>query len=80
MYYNGKRLAIKNFQDYVALYLGPKDTGAPRVYERCGDRWEVVVSPTDGQFQQVRGRGRAGCERVCADWADAPLGCCRSAL
>lgn len=54
VYYNGARLAVKTFQDYVNLYLGPKDGGAPRVYERVGDRWEVIVSPTDGQFQQAR--------------------------
>lgn len=53
VYYNGQRLPIKTFQDYVNLYLGPKDTGAARVYEKNGQRWEVVISPTDGQFQQV---------------------------
>ena len=54
VYYNGQRLAIKNFQDYVNLYLGPKDGGVARVYEKPGERWEVIVSPTDGQHQQVR--------------------------
>jgi DNA topoisomerase II len=54
--YNGQRLAVKNFQDYVNLYLGAKDTGVARVYERAGERWEVVVSPTDGQHQQARAR------------------------
>eukprot|EP00892_Ulva_mutabilis_P007081 jgi/Ulvmu1/4745/UM020_0029.1 len=53
VYYNGQRLPIKTFQDYVNLYLGPKDTGAARVYEKNGTRWEIVISPTDGQFQQV---------------------------
>lgn len=53
VYYNGERLPIKTFQDYVNLYLGPKDTGAPRVFEKSGTRWEIVISPTDGQFQQV---------------------------
>ena len=53
VYYNGQRLAIKSFQDYVNLYLGPKDSGAARVYEKNGTRWEIVISPTDGQFQQV---------------------------
>jgi DNA topoisomerase II len=54
VYYNGQRLAVKNFQDYVNLYLGPKENGIPRVHEKVGDRWEVIVSPTDGQFQQVQ--------------------------
>lgn len=53
VYYNGVKLAIKTFQDYVNLYLGPKDTGVSRVYEKAGERWEVVVSPTDGQHQQA---------------------------
>lgn len=58
MYLNGERLSIKSFADYVDLYLGPspKDGGPPRVYERVHERWEVCVSPTDGQFQQV-GKG-----------------------
>lgn len=54
MYYNGQRLAVKTFQDYVNLYLGPKDNGVERVFEKVGDRWEICISPTDGQFQQVR--------------------------
>ena len=53
VFYNGTRLAVKNFSDYVNLYLGPKDTGAPRVHEKVGDRWEVIISPTEGQHQQV---------------------------
>jgi DNA topoisomerase II len=53
VYYNGQRLPVKSFQDYVNLYLGTKDSGVARVYEKAGERWEVVVSPTDGQFQQV---------------------------
>ncbi len=54
MYLNGERLQIKSFLEYVELYLGPKDQGPPRVYERINDRWEVCVSPTDGCPQQVR--------------------------
>lgn len=61
MYYNGTRLKCKTFQEYVELYLGPKDGGAPRVYERVSDRWEICVATTEGQFNQVGGRGkRAG--------------------
>ncbi len=54
VYYNGKKVPIKSFQDYVDQYLGPKDTGAPRVYEKVNDRWEVCISTTDGQMNQVR--------------------------
>lgn len=57
MYLNGSRLPIKTFADYCDMYLGPKDNGVPRIYERVNDRWEICVSATDGQFQQV---GKAG--------------------
>ena len=54
---NGTRVPVKTFQEYVDLYLGqapPKGTGAPRVYEKLHERWEVCVSVADqGQFQQV---------------------------
>ncbi|GAB4817907.1 hypothetical protein N2152v2_004953 [Parachlorella kessleri] len=53
VYLNGKKVPVKSFQDYVDLYLGPKDTGVPRVYERINDRWEVCISTTDGQLNQV---------------------------
>lgn len=36
------------------MYLGPKESGVPRVYERVSDRWEVCVATTEGQFNQVR--------------------------
>lgn len=51
VFFNGARLPVKSFQDYVALYL--KDQDAPRVYERVSERWEVCVSASEGQFQQV---------------------------
>ena len=50
---NGTRIGVKSFQDYVDLYLGPKENGVPRIYERVNDRWEICISTTDGQFQQV---------------------------
>lgn len=54
MYLNGTRLPVKSFADYCDLYLGPKENGVPRIHERVSDRWEIVISATDGQFQQVR--------------------------
>jgi hypothetical protein len=54
VYLNGSRLPIKSFADYCDLYLGPKENGVPRIHERINDRWEIVISATDGQFQQVR--------------------------
>jgi DNA topoisomerase-2 len=53
VFYNGQRLKIKSFQEYVDLYLGPKETGPKRVYERFSDRWEVCIASTEGQFNQV---------------------------
>lgn len=55
MFYNGQRIKVKSFQEYVEMYLGTKDTGVPRVYERFSDRWEVCIATTDGQFNQVGG-------------------------
>eukprot|EP00250_Pteridium_aquilinum_P019523 c24465_g1_i1 orf=369-4922(-) len=54
---NGQRLPLKSFQDYVGLYLDTvnkkREEPLPRIYERVNDRWEVCVSLSDGQFQQV---------------------------
>ncbi|GFR51194.1 hypothetical protein Agub_g13541 [Astrephomene gubernaculifera] len=53
VYYNGERINIKSFQEYVDMYLGPKENGVPRFCERISDRWELCISLTDGAFQQV---------------------------
>ncbi|XP_050387833.1 DNA topoisomerase 2 [Argentina anserina] len=54
---NGKRVPVKSFLDYVDLYLQSagksKDTKLPRMTEKVNDRWEICVSLSDGQFQQV---------------------------
>ena len=54
VYFNEKKLDIKNFEKYVDLYIGPKDD-RPRAMETSGsgDRWEVVATYSDGQFEQV---------------------------
>ena len=54
VFLNGEKLPITKFEDYVNLYLGkPKDEGAlPRVFDKT-DRWQVCVSVSQGQFQQV---------------------------
>lgn len=51
--YNDGLIPIKNFQQYVDLYIGEKST-APRVYEDSGDRWAyaVALTPTN-EFVQV---------------------------
>ncbi|EXB68160.1 DNA topoisomerase 2 [Morus notabilis] len=54
---NGQRVPIKSFLDYVDLYLNSarklKDVSLPRITERINGRWEICVSLSDGQFQQV---------------------------
>ncbi|KAH7527912.1 hypothetical protein FEM48_Zijuj05G0016600 [Ziziphus jujuba var. spinosa] len=54
---NGRRVPVKTFLDYVDLYLQSarksRDVTLPRITERVNDRWEICVSLSDGQFQQV---------------------------
>ena len=51
--YNGETIPVKNFQQYIDLYIGNKDE-TKRVYELADDRWEyaVAISPTH-QFEQI---------------------------
>ena len=48
VYLNGTKIEFKDFEQYVDLYIGSKSE-MKRVYEKMGDRWEVVVcdSPDD---------------------------------
>ena len=51
--YNSQLIPVKNFQQYVDLYIGAKED-APRAYEEGGERWEYAVglSPSH-EFVQV---------------------------
>ena len=51
--YNGELVPLKNFQQYIDMYIGDKAT-SPRVYEENGERWEYAVglSPSN-EFIQV---------------------------
>jgi DNA topoisomerase-2 len=51
--YNGDTIPVKNFQQYIDLYIGSKEE-TKRVYENTDDRWEyaVAISPTH-EFIQV---------------------------
>jgi DNA topoisomerase-2 len=51
--YNEATVPVKNFQQYIDLYVGGKDE-TKRVYEQTDERWEyaVAVSPTH-EFTQV---------------------------
>jgi len=50
VYYNGNKITIKSFQEYVNLY----PTITTKTYELISDRWELVVctSSTD-KFEQI---------------------------
>jgi DNA topoisomerase-2 len=51
--YNADLLPVKNFQQYIDLYIGGKDTTV-RVYEESDQRWEyaVALSPSH-EFIQI---------------------------
>ncbi|KAL3233710.1 DNA topoisomerase 2 [Nakaseomyces bracarensis] len=68
VYLNGKALKIRNFKNYVELYLkslekmrkmdsGEADTTPSNIptilYERVSDRWEVAFAVSDISFKQV---------------------------
>ena len=51
--YNSELVPVKNFQQYVDLYIGAKSDRA-RIYEESNDRWEyaVCLAPSE-EFTQV---------------------------
>lgn len=51
VFLNGSKLNIRSFKDYVNLY--PIDESGPIHYERLDDRWEVAITASDGQLNQV---------------------------
>ena len=57
VYLNGKKIPVKNFQDYVNLFLkGNEDETGNQIkciYEKCGERWEVAVAPSLDGFKQM---------------------------
>lgn len=57
VFLNGKKLSIKNFKDYVDLYLrDPNDETTAQMkinYEQCNERWEIALALSDRGFQQV---------------------------
>jgi DNA topoisomerase-2 len=51
--YNSTLVPIKNFQNYIDLYIGNKDA-SPRVYEEANERWEYAVALTPvNEFLQI---------------------------
>jgi DNA topoisomerase-2 len=55
VFYNGERISIGNFKDYVRLHFKGDSESQDVVLasEKCNDRWEVAVSKSEGHFQQV---------------------------
>lgn len=60
VFLNDVKLPLKNFKDYIGLYLKSAETEdepymeKDLVYEKISDRWEIAVYPTDsGTFQQI---------------------------
>ena len=51
VYLNDKKLAFKDFSDYVSLYIGDKKT-MPRVIEEQS-RWQVGIAPSTSGFQSM---------------------------
>ena len=53
----GRSLQIKNFKDYIELYLKDKvdenDQPLKIVHEAVSDRWEVALTLSEKGFQQV---------------------------
>ena len=41
--FNDEFAPIKNFQQYIDMYIGAKDKGGVRVYENPDERWEYAV-------------------------------------
>ncbi|GAV86071.1 DNA_gyraseB domain-containing protein/DNA_topoisoIV domain-containing protein/Toprim domain-containing protein/HATPase_c domain-containing protein [Cephalotus follicularis] len=54
---NGTRVPVKSFTEYVDLYLRSasesREKPLPRIQEKVNERWEVCVTLSEGQFQQV---------------------------
>jgi DNA topoisomerase-2 len=51
--YNNSLVPIKNFQQYIDMYIGTK-TDVERVYEINGERWEYAVALTPkNEFTQI---------------------------
>ena len=53
VYINGQKIKVKEFQDYVNLYIGSKKE-VTRIYDIPNERWEIIAAYNpEGQFEQV---------------------------
>ena len=56
VYLNNEKLPIKNFQDYILMYtnaINEDDDDTIIFYEQPDERWEIGMSLSESQFQQV---------------------------
>ena len=57
VYLNGKKLNVKNFEDYIHMYLEASkeedEIDPPMVFEQPHERWEIGMSLSESEFQQV---------------------------
>jgi DNA topoisomerase-2 len=56
VFLNDKQIKIKNFSAYIDMFLQSatdEDRELPKVFDIPHERWEIGVSLSDGQFQQV---------------------------
>jgi DNA topoisomerase-2 len=51
VFLNGKKLSIKDFSDYVSVFIGSKKS-FPRAIQET-ERWKVAITPSQGTFQCV---------------------------
>jgi DNA topoisomerase-2 len=53
VHFNGEPIKVRNFEDYVNMYIGDKKE-TPRVYREFSDRWRVCVAfKPDDEYQAV---------------------------
>ncbi|KAG0298167.1 DNA topoisomerase 2 [Dissophora globulifera] len=56
VYLNGERIKIKNFKEYIEMYMPEPEEGKEKpklIYDSPDPRWEIACIPSEGQFQQV---------------------------
>nr|NVI79291.1 topoisomerase 2 [Cucujiformia] len=57
VFLNGTRVPIKNFKDYIDLFVKDKEDAqgnpAKIIYEQVNDRWEIGVTISEHGFQQM---------------------------
>ena len=53
VYYNGKKIGIKKFEDYIKLYLKDGEDKKILVDEDTNERWSVGLYMNDDNFEQI---------------------------